>query len=157
MLEAKRGDAEVTEGDQLTLEVRRDCDAGYLRRAEVFIRASVGEGAPFSVYFNHSLSVPLNEASPAGWSSVTGEMGARPTTHTPRVDVLSVGGLAVLPAALGSGQPASVDGQGLAGGHLSGDIGQPAGRGPSCRPEPLKGALGIQLFPAHQDPFGLLD
>jgi arylsulfatase A-like enzyme len=55
MLESKRGDPEVTTGEQLTLEVRRDCDAEYLRRAESFIRASVQEGAPFFVYFNHSL------------------------------------------------------------------------------------------------------
>ena len=34
MLESKPGDADVTEGDQLTLEVRRDCDTEYLARAE---------------------------------------------------------------------------------------------------------------------------
>jgi arylsulfatase len=55
MLEANRGDPEPTEGDQLTLEVRRDCDLDYLRRAEAFIRTSVGQHTPFFVYFNHSL------------------------------------------------------------------------------------------------------
>jgi arylsulfatase len=55
MLEIKRGDAEVTECEQLTLEARRDCDLEYLKRAEAFIRASVDAGEPFFVYFNHSL------------------------------------------------------------------------------------------------------
>jgi Transposase/Sulfatase len=49
------GDHDVTEGDQLTLEVRRDCDREYLRRASAFIRAKAGQGVPFFVYFNHSL------------------------------------------------------------------------------------------------------
>jgi len=55
MVEIKRGESEVTEGDQLTLDVRRDCDAEYLRRAEAFIRRTVQDGTPFFVYFNHSL------------------------------------------------------------------------------------------------------
>jgi arylsulfatase A-like enzyme len=55
MLEIKRGDLAVTEGDQLTLDVRRDCDREYLRRAQAFINRSVGDGAPFFVYFSHSL------------------------------------------------------------------------------------------------------
>jgi arylsulfatase A-like enzyme len=55
MLESKRGDADVTAGDQLTLEVRRDCDLEYLRRAEGFIRRNAAADAPFFVYFNHSL------------------------------------------------------------------------------------------------------
>ena len=55
MVEIRRGDADVTEGNQLTLDVRRDCDAEYLRRAEAFIRHSVEGGRPFFVYFNHSL------------------------------------------------------------------------------------------------------
>ena len=41
MVEIKRGESAVTEGDQLTLDVRRDCDAEYLRRAEAFIRRTV--------------------------------------------------------------------------------------------------------------------
>jgi arylsulfatase len=55
MLEVKRGDAQATEGDQLTLDVRRDCDLEYLERAEAFIRRAVGDEEPFFVYFNHSL------------------------------------------------------------------------------------------------------
>ena len=55
MVEIRRGDHDVTEGDQLTLEVRRDCDREYLRRASAFIRAKAGQGVPFFVYFNHSL------------------------------------------------------------------------------------------------------
>ena len=55
MLEIKRGEPDVTEGEQLTLDVRRDCDAEYLRRAETFIRRSVQGDAPFFLYFNHSL------------------------------------------------------------------------------------------------------
>lgn len=55
MLSSRRGDADATQGDQLTLDVRRDCDVDYLHRAEVFMRAAVGAGEPFFVYFNHSL------------------------------------------------------------------------------------------------------
>jgi arylsulfatase len=55
MVEITRGERDVTERQQLTLEVRRDCDAEYLRRADGFIRRSVANGAPFFVYFNHSL------------------------------------------------------------------------------------------------------
>src|SRR6476661_7606799 len=55
MVQIKRGASDVTEGDQLTLDVRRDCDTEYLRRAEAFIRASVAGDTPFFVYFNHSL------------------------------------------------------------------------------------------------------
>lgn len=45
----------MTEGEQLTLEVRRDCDLEYLRRASEFIRSKVAADSPFFVYFNHSL------------------------------------------------------------------------------------------------------
>jgi arylsulfatase len=55
MVEIKRGDDDVTEADQLTLDVRRDCDVEYLRRAEAFIRGKVTADVPFFVYFNHSL------------------------------------------------------------------------------------------------------
>jgi arylsulfatase len=55
MVEIKRGESDVTKRDQLTLEVRRDCDVEYLRRAEAFIRGSVEGDEPFFVYFNHSL------------------------------------------------------------------------------------------------------
>jgi len=55
MVEIRRGDQDVTEGKQLTLDVRRDCDREYLRRASDFIRAKAGQEVPFFVYFNHSL------------------------------------------------------------------------------------------------------
>lgn len=55
MLEIRRGEADVTELDQLTLDVRRDCDTEYLRRATAFIGAAVDANTPFFVYFNHSL------------------------------------------------------------------------------------------------------
>lgn len=55
MLEARAGDIEPSEGGQLTLEVRRDCDREYLARTERFMRDAVDADEPFFVYFNHSL------------------------------------------------------------------------------------------------------
>jgi arylsulfatase len=55
MVEIKAGESEVTERDQLTLDVRRDCDAEYLDRATAFIRNAANDDTPFFVYFNHSL------------------------------------------------------------------------------------------------------
>ena len=55
MLEIKRGDPDVTERERLTLDVRRDCDTEYLRRATAFVRAAVDDNTPFFLYFNHSL------------------------------------------------------------------------------------------------------
>ena len=55
MLQIQRGDLDVTEGDQLTLDVRRACDLDYLQRAESFIRRNASDRTPFFVYFNHSL------------------------------------------------------------------------------------------------------
>jgi arylsulfatase len=55
MVEIKRGEHDVAERDQLTMDVRRDCDSEYLRRAEAFIHRTVQAGTPFFVYFNHSL------------------------------------------------------------------------------------------------------
>jgi arylsulfatase A-like enzyme len=55
MMEIKRGEQTPTEREQLTLDVRRDCDLEYLRRAESFIRRSVKSGTPFFAYFNHSM------------------------------------------------------------------------------------------------------
>jgi len=52
MLSIKRGEADVTEGEQLTLDVRRDCDNEYLAKADRFIRAAVDDDTPFFVYFN---------------------------------------------------------------------------------------------------------
>jgi hypothetical protein len=56
MVEIKQGERDVTEREQLTLEVRRDCDREYLRRASAFMRAKAAAGVPFFVYFNHSLT-----------------------------------------------------------------------------------------------------
>lgn len=55
MVEIKQGERDVTERDQLTLEVRRDCDIDYLRRATAFMRDAVAGDTPFFLYFNHSL------------------------------------------------------------------------------------------------------
>lgn len=55
MVEMRRGEADVTEREQLTLEVRRDCDREYLSRADAYIRKSVDGERPFFIYFNHSL------------------------------------------------------------------------------------------------------
>ena len=55
MLEIRRGEPDVTEREQLTLDVRRDCDTEYLRRATAFVRSAVDAETPFFVYFNHSL------------------------------------------------------------------------------------------------------
>jgi arylsulfatase len=55
MLESRRGKKDVTEREQLTMDVRRDCDSEYLRRASAFIRRTAAQGTPFFVYFNHSL------------------------------------------------------------------------------------------------------
>jgi arylsulfatase len=55
MVEISQGDKDVTERDQLTLEVRRDCDRDYLWRADTFIRDALDNNTPFFLYFNHSL------------------------------------------------------------------------------------------------------
>jgi hypothetical protein len=49
MVEIKRSETDVTELEQITLEVRRDCDAEYLRRASVFVRDAVSADTPFYV------------------------------------------------------------------------------------------------------------
>lgn len=55
MVAISAGDTDVTEGEQLTLDVRRDVDLDHLDRAEAFIRDSAASDSPFFVYFNHSL------------------------------------------------------------------------------------------------------
>jgi arylsulfatase A-like enzyme len=55
MVQIKKGEPDVTEGEQLTLELRRDCDVEYLKQASEFMRRTAAEGSPFFVYFNHSL------------------------------------------------------------------------------------------------------
>lgn len=54
MLESRAGDPDATPREQLTLDVRRDCDREYLVRAEAFLRRMAGV-KPFFLYFNHSL------------------------------------------------------------------------------------------------------
>ena len=79
MVEIKRGESEVTEGDQLTLDVRRDCDAEYLRRAETFIRRTVRDRTPFFVYFNHSLMhMPVIPREEFKGSQRPGRLGRQP-------------------------------------------------------------------------------
>jgi hypothetical protein len=100
MLQSRRGDPEVTKGDQLTLEVRRDCDADYLRRAGAFIRGSVQDGSPFFVYFNHSLLhmpvIPRQEfkgqSGQGDWADSLLELDADFGTLLDLLDELGVGG-----------------------------------------------------------------
>jgi arylsulfatase len=100
MLEVKRGDADVTEHDQLTLDVRRDCDTEYLRRAETFIRSSAGDGKPFFVYFNHSLMhmpvIPRGEfkgkSGQGDWADSLLELDADFGTLLDLLDELGVAG-----------------------------------------------------------------
>jgi arylsulfatase A-like enzyme len=53
-LEACKGEP-IREHAQLTLEVRRDIDAEYMKRSKSFIKRSVEAGKPFFLYFNHSM------------------------------------------------------------------------------------------------------
>lgn len=55
MVEIKHGERDVTQKEHLTLDLRRDCDTEYLRRAQAFIRRNARDGKPFFVYFNHSM------------------------------------------------------------------------------------------------------
>jgi arylsulfatase A-like enzyme len=54
VLAGTKGDS-VIELEQLTLDVRRDIDAEYMRRAKAFLKRSVDSAKPFFLYFNHSL------------------------------------------------------------------------------------------------------
>lgn len=54
VLEATKGEP-PRELEQLTVEVRRDIDLEYLRRAKDFMRRSTEAQRPFFLYFNHSL------------------------------------------------------------------------------------------------------
>ena len=49
MVEIRRGEPDVTEGDQLTLDVRRDCDLEYLRRPRRSSGAAPRGETPFFV------------------------------------------------------------------------------------------------------------
>jgi arylsulfatase A-like enzyme len=55
MVEIKQGERDVTKGQQLTLDVRRDCDTEFLARASDFIKRNTERDKPFFLYFNHSL------------------------------------------------------------------------------------------------------
>lgn len=100
MLEINRGDGDVTERDQLTLDVRRDCDLEYLRRAEAFIRRSVEAAEPFFVYFNHSLmhmpTIPREEfkgcSGQGDWADCLLELDADFGTLLDLLDELGIAG-----------------------------------------------------------------
>jgi arylsulfatase len=54
VLEGRKGQA-VHELEQLTIEVRRNIDVEYMKRAKAFIKRSTEAGKPFFLYFNHSM------------------------------------------------------------------------------------------------------
>jgi len=54
VLEARKGQS-VRELEQLTVDVRREIDAEYIKRAKAFLKRSTDAGKPFFLYFNHSL------------------------------------------------------------------------------------------------------
>ena len=55
MVEIKKGELDVTVGEQLTYEHRQVVDVEYKRRAVAFMERQVADGQPFFVYFNHSM------------------------------------------------------------------------------------------------------
>jgi arylsulfatase A-like enzyme len=50
-----RKEEPVRELEQLTVEVRRDIDIEYMKRAKAFLKRSTDAGRPFFLYFNHSM------------------------------------------------------------------------------------------------------
>jgi arylsulfatase len=100
MLEIKRGDEDATEREQLTLEVRRDCDLEYLRRTDDFIRSSFEADKPFFVYFNHSLmhmpTIPREEfkgrSGQGDWADCLLELDADFGTLLDLLDELGITG-----------------------------------------------------------------
>jgi arylsulfatase A-like enzyme len=54
VLESRKGQP-VHELEQLTLEVKRDIDVEYMKRAKDFLKRSTEAGKPFFLYFNYSL------------------------------------------------------------------------------------------------------
>ena len=54
VLEGRKGQA-VHELEQLTVEVRRNIDVEYMRRAKDFLKRSTNAGKPFFLYFDHSM------------------------------------------------------------------------------------------------------
>jgi arylsulfatase len=64
VLESHKGQP-VHELEQLTVEVRRNIDVEYMKRAKDFLKRSTEAGKPFLLYFNHSMlhlpTVPRDE------------------------------------------------------------------------------------------------
>lgn len=54
VLEGRKGQP-VQELEQLTVEVRRDIDVEYMKRAKDFLKRSTEAGQPFFLYFNYSM------------------------------------------------------------------------------------------------------
>jgi arylsulfatase A-like enzyme len=54
VLESRQGQP-VQEHEQLTVEVRRNIDVEYMKRAKDFLKRSTEAGKPFFLYFNHSM------------------------------------------------------------------------------------------------------
>src|SRR5215469_631477 len=54
VIEGRKGQP-VHELEQLTVDVRREIDAEYLKRAKAFLKRSTDADQPFFLYFNHSL------------------------------------------------------------------------------------------------------
>jgi arylsulfatase A-like enzyme len=64
VLEGRKGEP-VRELEQLTLEIRRDIDVEYMKRAKAFLKRATDERRPFFLYFNHSMmhlpTIPRSE------------------------------------------------------------------------------------------------
>jgi len=64
VLESSKGQP-VRELEQLTVEVRRNIDVEYMKRAKEFLKRSTDAGKPFFLYFDHSMmhlpTVPRDE------------------------------------------------------------------------------------------------
>lgn len=54
VLESRKRES-IRELEQLTIEVRRDIDVEYMKRAKAFLKRSTEAGKPFFLYFNHSM------------------------------------------------------------------------------------------------------
>jgi hypothetical protein len=69
MVEIRLGDQDVTEGDQLTLDVRRDCDREYLRRV-------ICHGVPaLRVCLVPARAGPVSEILRGAWLRITPHPG----------------------------------------------------------------------------------
>jgi arylsulfatase A-like enzyme len=54
VIESRKGQP-VHDLEQLTLEVRRNIDVEYMKRAKAFLKRSTDAGTPFFLYFDHSM------------------------------------------------------------------------------------------------------